>query len=113
FLVGVAEGEEIGITWNDNFFGLSRRLARAARNHLSDQTPVGRIIHWSAAGIKSRVLKKLPRRSRQHETVVRVSRGRIAPMMRHFAGGGIEAIRPDQFVRVGESVLLKEERPNG
>jgi hypothetical protein len=56
------------------------------------------------------MLKKLLCRARYHEAVMAVAGWGLSSPMGRFSGDGIKVVNPNEFICVGKSVLLENER---
>src|SRR5579864_4577429 len=66
---GGAEFPEVCITGDHNLFGIGQRMVRINRYDAVDQPAVSRFRGDWLGGIKSCILKKLPRRARDDKAV--------------------------------------------
>src|SRR6267143_4134621 len=102
----LTEVAQVCIPRDDDSSSFRRCFARAGRNDFPNQATISFCIGLGLVRLKACVMEKLPGGARDDEAAMGVVRLRFTRAAGPFALV-VEAIFPDQFIRVGESVVLE------
>src|SRR5262249_25956724 len=104
-----AELAQAAVTGENNFILWGARRARIARHGLGHKAAVDLSVCPWLASLEERMVEKLPRSPRQHETAMRVGRPGFAFAKCRSPSCRVKAVFPDQFVREREAIALEFE----
>src|SRR5258708_27413899 len=93
----LAETVEVRIAGDDNLFIRRQLPLRVQRGHLLNQTPIGCFVRHPLTPVESRMLEELAGGTRDHKTMMGISRRRQGSRVSGLPSVRVDMIIPTEF----------------